>query len=98
MSKHVSQVPFQANNALGGHIVLLPGAHWVRCASKLATLGPSLLLCVDRERGGMFLPGACCTAMPPPVALLHPVTLALPLMHPTSHFHPLPHVGSLDDS
>ena len=39
-----SQVRFRDSNASGGHIVLLPGAFWAEDASKMATLGASLLV------------------------------------------------------
>ena len=56
------QVGFQGSNASGGRIVLLPAAFWAHCASKMAILGASLLLCVlqyFRASEGMLPPGAC---------------------------------------
>ena len=41
-----SQVGFQGSNASGGRIALLPGACWAHGASKMATLGASLLPCI----------------------------------------------------
>ena len=41
-----SQVGFRGSNASGERIVLLPGAFWAHGASKMATLGASLLLCI----------------------------------------------------
>ena len=60
-----SQVGFRGSNACGGRIVLLPGAFWAHGASKMATFGASLLLCVlqcFRVQEGMLPPGACCTS------------------------------------
>ena len=56
------QVGFRGSNASGGRIVLLPGAFWAHCASKMAILGASLLLCIlqcFRASEGMLPPGAC---------------------------------------
>ena len=41
-----SQVGFRGSNASSGRIVLLPCAFWAHGASKMATLGASLLPCI----------------------------------------------------
>ena len=46
-----SQVGFRGSNAFGGRIVLLSGAFWAHGASKMATLGASLLLCILQSFG-----------------------------------------------
>ena len=61
------QVGFRGSNASGGRSVLLPGAFWAYGASKMATLGASLLLCIlqcFRAWEGMLPPGACRTSRP----------------------------------
>ena len=86
---------FRGSNASGGRIVLLPSAFWAHGASKMATLGASLLLCVSqcfRAYEGMFLQQArVARAVLTPGALFRAGAFAFPPCAPRSHMRLLPH-------
>ena len=74
--------------------VLLPGAFWAHDAFKMATLGPSLLLCrnsVSELRRACFRQARAAQRELPPSALFRARAFALPPCAPKSHMRPLPH-------
>ena len=87
---------FRGSNASGGRIVLLPGAFWAHGASKMATLGASLLpsiYSVSELWRACFRQARVARAVLPPGALFRAGAFALPPCAPKSHMRPLPHLG-----
>ena len=76
--------------------MLLPEAFWAHGASKMATLGASLLPCfysVSELRRACFRQARVARAVLPPGALFRAGAFAFPPCTPRSHMCPLLHLG-----